>query len=166
MYSISFDIDWVCDEVLQHCIDILDEHQVKATFFATHTSPLISKLESLGHEVGLHPNFLPTLKGDCSSFQEIIESLVEIFPDAVGIRTHCLITGSPIIQYYSKLGISYDASNCPWDIPPFMDYGGIVDTLFFSDLQTVIDGGNFVYNQSQQATEKIMCGHFIQFTFF
>ena len=149
MYSVSFDIDWVCDEVIQHCIDILDEYQVKAVFFATHTSPLISQLENLGHEVGLHPNLLPNLNGDSCAFEKTINDLHKEFPLASGMRAHCLITGSPIIQHLNKIGLSYDSSfYCPLDVPPFLDYERIVRIPFsFSDLQTVLDGSGFFYDK-------------------
>ena len=37
---LTFDIDWASDEVLGYCIDLVESFGVKATWFATHATPL------------------------------------------------------------------------------------------------------------------------------
>ena len=39
-YHMTFDIDWAPDASIELCLDLLDRHDVKATFFATHLTDL------------------------------------------------------------------------------------------------------------------------------
>ena len=72
MISITLDIDWAIDEVVTYCLDLLNAANVKGTFFATHASPIIDLIESSGHEIGIHPNFLPNFNGQGSPYQTVI----------------------------------------------------------------------------------------------
>ena len=44
MYSISFDIDWASDEVIEYSIKPILDSGLKATIFATHKSNFLKKL--------------------------------------------------------------------------------------------------------------------------
>ena len=56
--SITFDINWCDEDYLYDILDVLDKHNVKATFFVTNTHPdyqsLIAKEASKGHTVAIH----------------------------------------------------------------------------------------------------------------
>lgn len=141
MISITFDIDWATDEVIQHCLDILAETGAKATFFATHDSPVVRTIESHGHEIGLHPNFLPNFNGEGRPYREVIDELVGLFPTARGVRFHSLGMSSPVLDYCYQKGIAYDTSvYLPFQAKPYKEYTGIRRVPFIqSDLQMVID---------------------------
>ena len=54
--SLTFDIDWAPDFMVEEIINILETYSIKATFFATHDSKVLQKLNfSKNYEVGLHP---------------------------------------------------------------------------------------------------------------
>ena len=148
MISVTLDIDWAIDEVITYCLDLLDAANVKATFFATHTSPIIDSIESLGHEVGIHPNFLPNFNGKGIPYQRVIDEMIELFPNARGVRFHSLATSAPVLDYCFKKGILYDSSvYLPFQTPPYIDDIGTKRISFIkSDLQSVIDQKGFEYS--------------------
>lgn len=41
---LTFDIDWASDAVLEYCIDILEQANVRVTWFATHQTPLLDRI--------------------------------------------------------------------------------------------------------------------------
>ena len=145
MKSLTFDIDWAPDEVVQHCLDILGEADVRATFFATHRSKLIDTIESFGHELGIHPNFMPNFHGKGKPYRETIDELMAIFPQARGVRFHSLGYSAPVLDYCFQSGIKYDSSVfLPFQAQPYLEYTGIRRIPFIeSDLQTVIDQSGF-----------------------
>lgn len=141
MISLTFDIDWATDEVIQHCLDILGETGAKGTFFATHDSAVTRTIETCGHEIGLHPNFLPNFNGEGRPYRQVIDELVDIFPTARGVRFHSLGMSAPVLDYCYQKGIVYDASvYLPFQAAPYREYTGIRRIPFIqSDLQMVID---------------------------
>lgn len=54
MLSLTFDTDWVPEEVLADTMDLLAQAGQRATFFCT--SPYSASLFN-GHETALHPNY-------------------------------------------------------------------------------------------------------------
>ena len=41
---LTFDIDWCSDEVLMYTLKIIEEYDIKATFFITHETPLLDRM--------------------------------------------------------------------------------------------------------------------------
>lgn len=148
MISITLDVDWAIDEVITYCLDLFKAANVKATFFATHASPVVNLLELAGHEVGIHPNFLPNFNGEGRAYQSVIDEMVELFPNARGVRFHSLATSAPVLDYCFKKGILYDSSvYLPFQTSPYVEYTGIKRIPFInSDLQSVINQKGFEYN--------------------
>jgi len=92
-------------------LSILDSEKVKATFFATHKTPLNKVIQHSGHSLGVHPNFLPgSSQGKNTS--EIINNLLSFVPNGTCIRTHCLVQSTPIfLEMFSiKSSLLYDFS--------------------------------------------------------
>jgi hypothetical protein len=98
-YCLTFDIDWAPDFAIKSCLDLLEEAQIKATFFATHSTPLNDEIRDLGHILGIHPNFLPN-SSHGTTVSEIIETCLSIVPDAWCFRTHGLVQSTPL---YSEI---------------------------------------------------------------
>ena len=96
VYSLTFDIDWAPDFVIEDCLDLVDEYGVKATFFATHQSDLNGEIVARGHTLGIHPNFLPH-SSHGSKLEEIIEFCLDIVPSAWCMRTHGLVQSSRML---------------------------------------------------------------------
>lgn len=40
-FAINFDVDWANDEVMEDTLRLVDEYNIKATFFATHHTPTL-----------------------------------------------------------------------------------------------------------------------------
>jgi hypothetical protein len=93
---ITFDVDWACDEVLSHTIDLVEINNLHATFFITHDTPLLARLRGNPRiELGIHPNFNALLAGNkTASALEILRDIKTIVPEAVSVRAHALTTGS------------------------------------------------------------------------
>lgn len=103
--GITLDIDWAPDEVVQYVLDLLDKHQVKATFFSTHDSALLKSLDKTRYEIGIHPNF--NQGGD---YDTIIKELKAIYPKAIGVRAHGLFESSQILRLFLDNGLKYDVN--------------------------------------------------------
>ena len=124
---LTFDIDWASDEVLEYCLEIVEKAKVKATWFATHKTPLLKRiLENPLFELGIHPNFNPLLEGNfCygKNYKEVLEYYLEIVPNAKVMRSHSLAHSSRILIEAKNLGITHESNIC---IPcvAFEDGGG------------------------------------------
>ena len=53
-FVITIDIDWAPKVVLEDCLDLLNHHKVKATFFCTGLLD-IDKARFKNHELAIHP---------------------------------------------------------------------------------------------------------------
>jgi hypothetical protein len=108
---LTFDIDWVSDKIISHTISILEDYGLNATFFATHDSQLLKTLSLKKYEIGLHPNFdLGNGQYDINA----LEKLKEIYPSAVGTRSHSLFFSSRVLQSMQVCGLQYESNIFLW----------------------------------------------------
>ncbi len=109
---ITIDLDWCKDLMLEMVIDLLEEHNTKATFFVTHQTPLLERIrKNPNFELGIHPNFNPLLEGNQiygKNYKEVIDFFMEIVPEAVSIRSHSITQNSKILDYLCEKSIKYD----------------------------------------------------------
>jgi hypothetical protein len=115
---LTFDVDWAPDDSIDQIRRIINPLGIKATFFITHYSEIISDLINDGHEIGIHPNFLEgSSHGD--SPQKVIDFLLNIVPQARAIRMHALVQSSPLLQFiFSKYPqLKYDFSIFMYNFP-------------------------------------------------
>lgn len=132
MLSLTFDIDWAEDWMLGDTLEILDQYNASATFFATHKSKLLDGIDRSKFEIGLHPNFLPLLNGEGRSIKFLFEELLEIYPEAKGFRSHGLVASSSILQEAANTGLIYEANQYfPEPLKPFFDFQGLWRVPFF-----------------------------------
>ncbi len=105
--GITLDIDWVSDEVIKYVVDLLDEYQIKATLFATHESAFLKSLliKDKKYEIGVHPNFTSS-----NDWNEIIRDLKNIYPDAIGVRSHGLTQSSIIHGLFIENNLKYEVN--------------------------------------------------------
>lgn len=122
---LSFDVDWAPDGVLEPIVERLRASGVPATFFATHYSPLLASLERDQFEIALHPR-IDDLRDGVTS----VEELLALYPDAVGVRSHSLVSSGPLLQRQSERGIRYE-SNC------FLPLHGLAPVWRLPDLVTI-----------------------------
>ena len=99
---ITLDIDWAPDPVIEYCVNLLDKLSIRATFFATHASSLISNIQSMDNfEVGIHPNFF-----NCKDYSKHLDEMRNDFPHAKSVRSHGLFSTSNIFDLYRKKGFA------------------------------------------------------------
>jgi hypothetical protein len=96
---LTIDADWAPDCAIDLVREILCEHDVKATFFATHASPALGRLRERPDlfELGIHPNFLPGSTHG-ASVAEVLDHCMGIVPEATSMRSHCLVQSTPLHQ--------------------------------------------------------------------
>lgn len=111
-YAITIDVDWAPDWAILEVAKMLIENQVKATWFATHDSPEIRKLDRNTRlfEVGLHPNFNPnSTQGETP--EEIMMYMKAILPHAKTVRTHTLVQSNSLLRMIREdFDMLYDVS--------------------------------------------------------
>lgn len=112
IFSITFDVDWAKDAIIEDLINLVTQYNCKTTWFITHPSSLWNQLTNDTHkfELGIHPNFLPN-STQGSSLEEIIDYLLKTVHKPYVFRMHSLHQSIPLL---SKLrdysGIDIDSS--------------------------------------------------------
>lgn len=116
MIGITCDVDWAPESVIEYTLDLFESNKICCTLFATHKSQVLDNCNRNYFEIGLHPNFnfLLNNKSD-KSFTEIIDDLKILYPEAMGIRSHCLTQNTIMTEAIAKRGFSYESN----DLVPF-----------------------------------------------
>lgn len=126
MICITIDIDWCPDELVEMVVRALNEHNVKATFFATH--PITIN----GHEISLHPNYSTVDK-----YKETITKLHDLFPYSKGVRSHRLTTDEILLSIYKELGIAYESGYVMMNMkniqPFYLEHDILEIPIFYMD---------------------------------
>jgi hypothetical protein len=95
-------------------LDIIEEYDIKATFFVTHNTPLLERMRANPKiELGIHPNFNFLLEGDFrygKNIKEIIKYYKDIVPEAVSVRSHSLAQSSKMLDSFEEFGLIYDCN--------------------------------------------------------
>ncbi|MCZ6913983.1 MAG: hypothetical protein O7C59_05655 [Rickettsia endosymbiont of Ixodes persulcatus] len=100
--AITFDIDWAPDFAIKKCASICRDRNIPATFFSTHRSEFIDELLFDNFfEVGIHPNFLQNSSHGLNEI-EVMETMSNIVPHAVSMRTHGLYQTSNLFLMIMK----------------------------------------------------------------
>ncbi len=111
MLAFTCDIDWAPDEVIADTLNLFELFGVKCTFFSTHHSFELAKSDTKLFEIGIHPDFHPLLRGSYSkSYDDILDEILEIHPQAVGVRTHTMMQSIPILQKFAEKNLVYEAN--------------------------------------------------------
>lgn len=104
--GITLDVDWAAEEVLEEVITALTSHGVSCTFFATHDSEVLRNAASDGIEIGLHPDF----RRCGNDYYSELKRLKDLYPTAVGARSHGLYCSSEILATYQQVGLVYESN--------------------------------------------------------
>ncbi len=147
---LTFDLDWAADFVISDTLDLLDKFDVSATFFATHETPILKRIqENPKYEVGIHPNFnnlLTSTRNEESNSKSIMRSMKEIVPEAVSMRSHSTTNSSKILEISKELGITHD---CNYLIPyqaeislkPWLLWNGMIRCPYFFEDDVSLEYG-------------------------
>lgn len=132
---ITFDLDWAADFVLNDTLDLIEKHDISATFFITHNTSLLNRMrENPKIELGIHPNFNDFLTNRISNTKTVedrIKELIDIVPEAKCIRSHSLFQQSNLLRLFIDFGIKKDLNmliprHSKIELKPFM--------FFYSEL--------------------------------
>lgn len=112
---LTFDIDWVHDDVLSNTIDLVEQYGVSATWFVTHDTPVLERLrDNPAFELGIHPNFNFLLQGDDrngSNAEEVVARLLAILPEARSVRCHSMTQNSNLLDLFLSKGLTHDCNH-------------------------------------------------------
>ncbi len=109
---LTLDIDWAPDCVIDHVARMLVSNRVKATWFVTHRSEAVERLQEQSHlfELGVHPNMLPGSTHGASE-DEVLTHVKNLVPAATCMRTHGLYqTTNWLVKACRDYGIRFDVS--------------------------------------------------------
>ena len=130
---LTFDLDWAHDEVFKFTLDILKKHELKATIFITHeTKHLIELRNNPKIELGIHTNFNNLLnRQENKKIEDIIDSNLNMVPEAIGVRCHALVQSSYILKNLKDKRLRYDSNlyipiTSGMNLEPFEDWNGLV----------------------------------------
>jgi hypothetical protein len=110
MIAITVDIDWAPEEVIEDTISFFKESNIKCTFFCTHKSHILERADKNLFELSIHPNFNFLLEGKVGTAEKIIDDLLNIFPESIGIRSHSLMQSSVLLNLFAKKGMKYECN--------------------------------------------------------
>ncbi|HEY3249784.1 MAG TPA: hypothetical protein VGK25_01570 [Ignavibacteria bacterium] len=134
MVGFTVDIDWAPEEVIADTLALFEKYSIKCTFFSTHHSEILTLCNKKLFEVAVHPDFSPLFKGTSSkTFSDILDDILDIHPNAKGIRTHHLIESIDLLQRYSEKRLTYDSSMfLPYydNLKPFTLWNGLIRIPF------------------------------------
>lgn len=129
MVVITIDIDWAPDEVINDTLTILNSYNIPATIFATHETDII--LNKNGCEVSIHPNFTTF------DFDSHVKQLLNIFPEAMGTRSHTFFDTYKLQPIYKKFCLKYQSNvimHRQENIRPYFVSPWVVEfPIFFAD---------------------------------
>lgn len=112
MIAFTCDIDWAPEEVIEDTLNLFEVFGVKCTFFSTHHSLNLTKSNRKLFEVGIHPDFTPLLSNNSNkSLDDILDEIIEIHPEAIGVRTHTMVQSIGLLQKFSEKKLLYEANS-------------------------------------------------------
>ena len=105
------DIDWASEAVINDSLGLFEENNIKCTLFATHKSKVIDLCNRKLFEIGIHPNFNQSIiSGSGLSAEKTIKKITQIYPEAIGVRSHSLTTSSPLLEIFKSFGMIYESN--------------------------------------------------------
>jgi hypothetical protein len=108
---VTIDVDWAHDDVIRDTLELLEVHGAKATWFATHASPVLDEIRAAqGHELALHPNFNPLFDGKGGTARDTVLRLKEIIPEARSVRSHSLVRSSRLAILFGEEGLTHESN--------------------------------------------------------
>ncbi len=139
---LTFDLDWVCDDILADTINIVERADVEATWFITHYTPLLARLrENPKFELGIHPNFNNILAGSPDSVngekaEDTVDKLLALVPEARSVRSHSMTQSSSLLTLFAEKGLSHDCNHfiphqIELNLRPWLLWNGLIKVPYF-----------------------------------
>lgn len=129
IFAVTCDVDWASEDAIRIQQGIFDEHDVRATYFVTHESPILRELfQAKRIDLGIHPNFLPN-SSHGETFEEVLDTVLTFAPESRCSRSHRYFDAAPVTQSLVKRGFRYDANLCTnlqKEIAPIRHESGLI----------------------------------------
>jgi hypothetical protein len=96
---VTLDVDWAPDFAIDDVAELLQERGVRATWFVTHRSPAVDRLEREPElfELGIHPNFIAgSTQG--STPEAVLAHCMNLVPHAASMRTHGQVQSTELLD--------------------------------------------------------------------
>jgi hypothetical protein len=147
---LTADLDWVEDEILERTVQYLTERSVRCTFFATHTSELVTRLcADHTFEIGIHPNYNPLIAGEPNALDHPsgFDRLRAVFPDATAVRSHSLLHSSQLQNHFARCGFTHESNtyipaSAGHTVRPWRLWNGLIEVpVAWMDDIHLYDGG-------------------------
>jgi len=139
VFCFTSDIEWAPEWAIKEMLDLFKQYNIPLTPFVTHDSKVIRDRydrPEIKHKVGLHPNFLPRSSHGETQL-EVIDFVNNLWPEAVGFRSHCFFDNTKITDAFAKRGFKYDSNLClflqPNCEPLFHNSGLLRFPVFWED---------------------------------
>jgi hypothetical protein len=153
---LTFDIDWVVDDVYNDTIDLVEMADVSATLFVTHNTLVLDRLRANPKlELGIHPNFNFLLEGDNRNghnAREVIRLLQAIVPEATSVRSHSMTQSARLMDLFNQMGLTHDVN----DFIPVHTGIKLSPWLLWNDLIRIpylwSDDAHCLYNLEEEIT--------------
>lgn len=128
---ITLDTDWCPEEILHYALDLLREHNLRCTIFATGRYAALDNCDPASVEIGLHPNFN---KVPPSHYQAQLRELIALYPQAQGVSSHAMLCSTPLLELFKRCDLKYDRNLLLYKQPhtaPFAHYNGLLRVPIF-----------------------------------
>jgi hypothetical protein len=125
-FALTADIDWAPDYAVEDLLLAIEPTGFHITLFATHEQAILKNLPSWV-SVGLHPD--NTRPHPEHGLRRKILDLLDMYPEARGVRCHRNFFGQNIASFAAEAGLAYDASVFLWRHPhmqPWRDQYGLI----------------------------------------
>jgi hypothetical protein len=98
MIALTIDTDWASEELVRQTVEMIHAYGCKVTAFCTDA------LSTEADEVALHPNFVDL------DLETPIRHLKDVFPNAIGMRSHSLFFTERFRPIYDAQKLIYDSN--------------------------------------------------------
>jgi hypothetical protein len=136
VFVVSGDQDWAPDWALAATLDHIAAAGAPYHLFVTNESPALSRARASDLvSLGVHPNFL---RGSTQGHapDEVIETCLELVPDATSFRTHCLCEDNFLLRKLASRGFVADSNVvtlCQPDLVPVLHGAGLLRIPIFME---------------------------------
>jgi hypothetical protein len=138
---LTLDMDGAPEYMMASVLDLLGEHDIPATIFATGESQVL-RGAGASIEIGLHPEIR-----DMYQLEESVAPLKEMYPEARCLRSHGLVSASSLLVQAWKAGITvtsnYLSLDTPQQSPLPLLYSIHEFPVTFMDDVCLLEGGPF-----------------------
>jgi hypothetical protein len=113
--ALSFDTDWCDPEMVTWLQHELLTHGARATFFCTETRDKEAYEIRKPNEIAIHPSPLSNLFG--TEIREHMSWLAKLYPEARGVRNHCLHQDTRLLSFAHENGFEYESNSLMFLVP-------------------------------------------------